>query len=135
MASRKVSHLYDVALAPVGLKGTQFSLLAEVARREHEPPRMKDLAETLVMDRSTLGQNAQPLQRDGFIVLIRDEEDGRSRQVHLTEKGRSILVEGLRLWEEVQVRIEKALGHVESRELRNMLMALVENEKLDYETR
>jgi DNA-binding MarR family transcriptional regulator len=70
-ASRRLTQLYDVALAPCGIRSTQFAILAEVNRRSKEPPTMRELADALVMDRSALGHNLRPLERDELIALER----------------------------------------------------------------
>ncbi|MEA3132625.1 MAG: hypothetical protein QOG17_471, partial [Gammaproteobacteria bacterium] len=60
-ASRRISQLYDMALAPVGIKSTQYSILSEVARGSASGPvTMCELAAAMVMDRSTLGHNLRP---------------------------------------------------------------------------
>ena len=46
-ASRRLSQLYDSALAPSGLKSTQFAIFAELEFRRGEPPTMRDLAKAL----------------------------------------------------------------------------------------
>lgn len=51
-ATRRVTQLYDEALAPVGLRSTQYSILMELSRRASEAPSLKVLADALVMDRS-----------------------------------------------------------------------------------
>ena len=71
-ASRRMSQFYDAALAPCGLKSTQFAVLAEIERRAEMPPTIRDLAERLVMDQSTIGQNLRPLEREGLIALVTD---------------------------------------------------------------
>ncbi len=60
-ASRRMSQFYDAALAPSGLRSTQFSILADLARRGDTPPTIRELSETLVLDQSTIGQNLRPL--------------------------------------------------------------------------
>src|SRR3984885_6118095 len=88
-ASRRISQFYDAALAPVGIKSTQFSILAEVERGSVEGPlTMCELATAMVMDRSTLGHNLRPLERDGLVVLRLASDDRRKRYVELTKKGK-----------------------------------------------
>ena len=53
-ASRRMSQFYDAALAPAGLRSTQFSMLAEIERRAQKPPTIGELADVLVMDQSTI---------------------------------------------------------------------------------
>ena len=76
-ATRRVSQLYDSVLAPTGLRSTQRSILLNIAR--FGSPTMGQLAASLVLDRSALGHNLRPLEREGFIVLDVDPDDKRSR--------------------------------------------------------
>src|SRR5215475_7615716 len=75
-ATRRLTHLYDEAMAPAGLRITQFHILSELERRSADPPTVGELAEILTMERSALGQTLRPLARDGFIELGHDERDG-----------------------------------------------------------
>ena len=59
-ASRMVSQSYDAALKPVGLKATQFSMLAVLGRRGQM--RQSDFADVLGMDGTTLTRNLRPLR-------------------------------------------------------------------------
>src|ERR1700687_2789356 len=70
-ASRRISQFYDTALAPVGIKSTQYSILSEVDRGSREGPvTMCELATAMVMDRSTLGPNLKPLERGDLGALM-----------------------------------------------------------------
>src|SRR5450432_1797836 len=110
-ASRRISQFYDAALAPVGIKSTQFSILSEVDRGSLSGPvTMCELATAMVMDRSTLGHNLKPLERDDLVVLRLSAEDKRKRYVELTAKGRSILRQARRLWQRAEGRFEKLFG-------------------------
>ena len=66
-AARHVTQLYDQLLAPAGLRVTQFSILAKLKRRG--PLTINALADDMVMDRTTLGRNIRPLERDGLISV------------------------------------------------------------------
>src|SRR3984885_6420600 len=88
-ASRRISQFYDTALAPIGIKSTQYSILSEVDRGSVQGPvTMCELATAMVMDRSTLGHNLKPLERDDLVVLRLSSDDRRKRYVELTTKGR-----------------------------------------------
>ncbi len=56
-ASRRVTQVYDHALAPVGLSLNQYSILR---RSEREPRVLGELADELGMDRTTLTRNLSP---------------------------------------------------------------------------
>src|SRR4029077_17280524 len=64
-AARHVSQFYDQLLMPARLRTTQFWILHKL--KPHEPVNINALAEQRVMDRTTLGRNMLPLERDGLI--------------------------------------------------------------------
>ena len=66
-AARALSRTYDQALAGVGLKNTQFSVLYALSRTGPAP--IGTLAEALVMERTTLTRNLRPLEREGWVEL------------------------------------------------------------------
>jgi DNA-binding MarR family transcriptional regulator len=89
-ASRRLTQLYDNALKPCGLKSTQYAILAEPDRRSQRPPTIRELADALVMDRSALGHNLRPLERNELIALDESEEDRRRRRhVVMTPQGKA----------------------------------------------
>jgi len=56
-----------------------------------------DAPETLVLDRSALGHNLRPLERNGLIELVAGD-DRRRRRVVLTTTGRAKFMQGRRAW-------------------------------------
>lgn len=123
-AARKATRLYDQALAPVGLKVTQFSLLRTVDRLEQ--PSISNLASATGLERSTLGRNLRPLEKLGLIALS-GGEDLRMRRVELTDRGRSKLDQGADCWAKAQARFEAALGTEGRNQLKQLLDTLVED--------
>lgn len=122
-ASRRISLLYDAALAPSGLKATQRAILAQIGRSE--PTTVGNLAEALVMDAGALAHTLKPLERDELIVVGIDPEDRRNRLIALTPAGRSRLAQSDRLWENAQRGFEAALGGADSERLREALRFLI----------
>jgi DNA-binding MarR family transcriptional regulator len=120
-AARRVTQLYDAALAPTGLTVTQVSTLAVLARPGEQPPTMGQLSEALGMDRSTLGHNLRPLERDRLIKLVADSTDRRSRRVSLTPAGKAKFTEALALWKKAQKQFESAYGSEPAAQLRAIL--------------
>jgi DNA-binding MarR family transcriptional regulator len=130
-ASRRISQFYDTALAPVGIKSTQFSILAEVERGSvNGPVMMCELASAMVMDRSTLGHNLRPLARDELLVLRLAPDDRRKRYVELTKKGRALLRQARRLWKRAEGHFEKIFGKQPAAELRTVLLSIANNREL-----
>jgi DNA-binding MarR family transcriptional regulator len=131
-ASRRVSQFYDTALAPLGIKSTQYSILSEVARGSIEGPvTMRELATSMVMDRSTLGHNLKPLERDDLVTLRLSTDDRRKRYVELTKKGKSTLQRARRLWRRAEGRFEKIFGKEPAAELRAVLLSIAGNNELN----
>jgi DNA-binding MarR family transcriptional regulator len=122
-ASRRISQLYDTALAPSGLKVTQRAILAQISRSE--PTTVGALAEALVMDSGALAHTLKPLERDGLVSIEIDPDDRRNRVITLTAKGRAKLTETDALWAKAQRGFEIAFGRAESEALREALRFLV----------
>jgi DNA-binding MarR family transcriptional regulator len=131
-ASRRISQFYDTALAPVGIKSTQYSILAEVDRGSAQGPvTMCELATAMVMDRSTLGHNLRPLERDDLVALRLSIDDRRKRYVELTKKGKSVLLRARRLWGQAEGHFESIFGKEPAAELRAVLLSIAANKELN----
>src|SRR5260370_18476187 len=120
-AARRLSLMYDTVLAPVRLKSSQYGILSELHSRGAALPTVRELAEELVMDRSTLGQNLRPLERDELITLLTDPKDRRSRLIALTKLGVAKLNEAAKSCRIRQDRFEATFGQQEAADLRSVL--------------
>ncbi|HEY4080539.1 MAG TPA: MarR family transcriptional regulator [Burkholderiaceae bacterium] len=129
-ASRRVTQLYDEALAPIGLRSTQYSILVELGRRSREAPSLQTLADALVMDRSALGHTLRPLERDGLLEMQQGEDDRRQRRVVLTAQGQAVLASARPLWLKAQDRFCKVLGEQDAALLRATLLGIAADERL-----
>jgi DNA-binding MarR family transcriptional regulator len=118
-ASRHLGQLYEDAMGDTGLKGTQFSLMSQIARSNE--PTLKNLAEAMVMDLSALGHTLKPLIRDGLVELVADAQDRRAKRVRLTETGAARQRDLTARWQIAQDRFDKAFGKEKSEELRRTL--------------
>ena len=106
--TRRVTQLYDQALAPSGLTVTQYSLLAH-ALRQGAAPTVSELAQQLFTDRTTLTRNLKPLAAAG-LVKVGDGADARSKAVLVTAKGRGAFQAARPLWKEAQARLRAQAG-------------------------
>ncbi|MEP7455033.1 MarR family transcriptional regulator [Phyllobacterium sp. SB3] len=127
-ATRRISQLYDAALAPSGLKATQRAILAQIARSGYVT--VGALADALVLDSGALAHTLKPLERDGFVAVTVDPNDRRSRLISLSLSGRDKLAETDALWASAQSGFETALGQAKSDELRHAMAFLVSDEFL-----
>jgi DNA-binding MarR family transcriptional regulator len=122
-ADRAVTQFYDDALAPSGLRITQFTLLGTIW--EAGPVTMNQLAGLMSMDRTTLTRNLEPLTRQGF-VRSEEGEDRRVRLIMLTAEGKAALSQALPLWQQAQARIVQGLGQEHFHALLAELAAVVQ---------
>ncbi len=106
-ATRMVTQAYDAALRPVGLRATQFTMLSVLAKRGQI--RQSIFADILGMDGTTLTRNLQPLLKNEWIQIDR-EEDQRVRLISITKPGRQVLDQAVPLWRQVQSQFVIGLG-------------------------
>ena len=125
-AARHVTQYYDQVLAPTGLRTTQFSILAKLKRKE--PLTINALAQDMVMDRTTLGRNILPLERDELIRIEPAASDRRAKELHLTKAGEKRLEAARKRWSVAQARFEDSFGAMRAADLRTSLRAVVANE-------
>ena len=106
-AALALTSVYDDALAPHGLKVTQFSLLHAVKR--HGTPNLTRLSEATGLDRSTLGRNLRVLEGIGLVSLS-PGDDQRDRVVALTARGLARVRAATGTWARLQESLSAALG-------------------------
>jgi DNA-binding MarR family transcriptional regulator len=128
-ASRRLTQFYDDALEPSGLRSTQYTILAELARFA-SPPTVAELASALVSDRSAVGHNLRPLTRDGYIALEPGPRDRRERRIVLTAHGRAKHGEARPLWQAAQNEFLAVHGAERSESLRAALLDIAYDERL-----
>ncbi len=114
-AARRVTRLYDQALAPHGLRITQYPILVSLAI--NGPATIGVLAARMVLDRATLGHNLRPLLAGG-LVAVETGADRRGRVVTLTPDGRDRLRAARPEWEAAQQAFDGAFGAEEAASLR-----------------
>src|SRR5467141_4896946 len=106
MASRAVTQLYDDVLRPSGLRVTQFSILAMIARMGGAS--LKQLEDTLAIDQTTLTRSLNLLERYGVTERV-PHPDGRIKAMRLTAKGRRALEVARPLWAQAQAKVLREL--------------------------
>jgi DNA-binding MarR family transcriptional regulator len=130
MASRRLSQLYDEALAPVGLNATQYALLHQLDLRGETAPTLTELADAMAMDRSGLGHGLRPLEREGLIALAENPDDRRRRHIVLTEKGRFLRRHAEAYWRKAEERFRGLVGAENADRLRAQMAAIAFDDRL-----
>ena len=106
-ATRALTQLYDDAMAPSGLRVTQFSLLRTLAREGRS--RISDLAGATLIDRTALSRNLDPLVLRRLVEIV-PGRDARTREVALTRAGRAAIRAAEPYWRRAQAEVAEALG-------------------------
>lgn len=123
--ARRVTQLYDQALAPSGLTVTQYSVIGHTRRKEGAPaPSVSELAHTLLTDRTTLTRNLKPLVDAGFIK-IGSGADARSKAVRVTPRGEAAYQAARPLWKGAQMRLRDLTGQDQLDALHGLIEAIL----------
>jgi DNA-binding MarR family transcriptional regulator len=106
--ARRLTQIYDEALASSGLTVTQFGILGNLAGRGDLS--IGQLAEHMGMDPTSLNRTLKPLQRERLIAERNDSNDKRVRLISLTKGGLSSLSNAIKLWKSAQDHVASSLG-------------------------
>jgi DNA-binding MarR family transcriptional regulator len=107
MLNRAMTNLYDEALRPFGLKGSQLSIMLAAAKMGIARP--ADVCRHLHLDESTLSRNVERMRAKGWLKSVSDE-DGRAQPFRMTPAGRRVLEAAMPAWKEAQQRAREFLG-------------------------
>jgi DNA-binding MarR family transcriptional regulator len=121
-AARYVTQIYERHLGQVGVTAAQFTILAKLARKPNLT--MVELADTMVMERTTLVRALKPLQRDGLVVSESSEHDGRTYLLSLSEAGERTFDQAAIAWRAAQEEFESKFGRSRAKALRAELFQL-----------
>jgi DNA-binding MarR family transcriptional regulator len=107
MATRAVTQLYDDILRSSGLRVTQFSILAAIARMGEA--NLTQLQDRLAIEQTTLTRSLKILETAGLTERV-PHADGRIKAMRLTAKGRRVLAVARPLWVQAQNKVLRELG-------------------------
>ena len=125
-AARHITQFYDQHLASAGLRTTQFSILVKLKRLG--PMTINALADELVMDRTTLGRNILPLEREGLLSVGAGRTDRRSKELTITPAGIERLRGARKGWSKAQAKFAGTFGVERTAGLRALLFEVSETE-------
>ena len=87
------------------------------------------MAKRMGLDRTTLGRNLRPLEREGLVTMAVDSQDRRGRTLGITELGLTKLAEAKTCWAAAQAAFEARYGATETHNLHATLDAVA---RLDF---
>ena len=118
--SRFVSRIYQDRLSPACITANDVAIFDFLSLKQSMT--MAQLADAMLMERTTLVRTVKPLQDRGFIETSKVPGSRRELHLSLTEAGRAKKLEGERLWAMAQSDIEGRIGQDEARQLRALLL-------------
>lgn len=99
--SLKMTQLYKPMLSALNLTYPQY--LVMVVLWEQEGLGIKDVAQRLQQDSGSITPLVKRLEAEGYLLRSRDPNDERNRVLTLTQAGKDLRAEG--------IRISKAIAH------------------------
>ena len=120
-ASRSVIGLYRPVLEPLGLTHPQY--LVMLALWERSPRRVRDIADTLLLEPATLSPLLKRLEAAGLVTRVRNAADERALDVTLTARGRALREQAEAVPGQIVERLGVPVGELE--EVRDRLTALL----------
>jgi DNA-binding MarR family transcriptional regulator len=122
--TRRLTQIYDTALAPVGLTINQFGVLAHLYGSTLSGPgylSIGALADRTGKHASTLNRDLKPLDKRELVADANDPADRRVRAVRITAKGRAQLRKAIPHWREAEAQTRSWLGAETMHALRSLL--------------
>ena len=107
-SARVLTQHYDTMMQPVGIRATQFTILAVLSTTQGIS--VTDLSNFLMMDRTTLTRNLRPLETQG-LVNTQPGDDKRTRLIKLSKKGKNKLEKAIPLWKQAQKQVTEYMGN------------------------
>ena len=107
LLNRTVTHIFDEALRPLGVKVSQLNVLMVVAK--HAPISAGEVARRLNMEKSTLSRNVERMRTHGWLKESVGDP-GRKQVLGLAAPGRKLIEKSLPFWKQAQAQTEAVLG-------------------------
>ena len=112
LLNRTVTHIFDDALRPLGVKVSQLNVLMVVAKRGPTSP--GEVARVLNMEKSTLSRNVDRMRIHGWLK-VSEGNSGNKQILELGPPGRKLIQKSLPLWKKAQTETEELLGQRDAR--------------------
>lgn len=111
-AARNVVAIYRPILEPLGLTHPQY--LVMLALWEDSPRALGELAADLAMEPATLSPLVKRLESQDLVTRARRAGDERVLEIGLTDSGRALRADALRVPEKVMAAVGMTVGDVAS---------------------
>jgi len=123
-ARERMSRLSAEELGSLGVSGRELAVL--VALADGPPPSQLEAARRLSIDRTSMVQALDELERRGLVERRADATDRRRNAVLLTRRGRDVMISGSRATDEAERRFLAVLPEPDRERLRRLLRRVAE---------
>lgn len=120
-AARLLTNAYDRAMAPSGLRTTQFTMLSVLSR--HSAASVNQLSEDLGLDQTTTTRNLSVLENEGLVSRV-PHHDTRVKLMKLTAKGKQKREKAIVSWLEIQNKITDSVSEEEWKTFQKVLQSI-----------
>ncbi len=119
--ARSLTNAYDRALAPSGLRTTQYTMLSVL--KGQSVANVNQLSELLGIDQTTTTRNLNVLEDAGLVSRV-PHHDPRVKLMKLTPKGKQKREIAKERWKEMQHHITSAISADEWRTFQKVLQTI-----------
>lgn len=127
-----MKQMLDNKLLPYDITNQQARLLGDLDNqlKRDEEIVQKDLERTMKLRGSSITSLLQGLERKGFITRSTGNEDGRTKQLNITDKGRAVIEEVESSFQELEQLLVKGMSEEEKATFLHLLRISFNNLKI-----
>jgi DNA-binding MarR family transcriptional regulator len=115
--ARRATAIYDDVLGPLGLKQTQYAVLARLDGLVQSS--LGELADVCNLDVTSMSRGLRPLIANGWIKAGRGKDD-RTKRYELTARGKQVARKAFALWKKAQSRLHQVIPPEHIRALKSL---------------
>lgn len=130
-----IKYTNDKKLAEYELTNQQGRLLGAIFNglRDGKNLNRKYLEDVMELKGPSVTSLLNSLEKNGFILRLATKEDGRVRQIIVTEKGKQLVDEMEEVFEATEQKLLNGMTKTEKTELKRLLMMVYENISKDID--
>ena len=125
LVNRKLRAVFDARVKERGLTLSRARALFALTRKDGLNQR--ELADELDIETPTLVRLLDGMEKQGFIERRVEASDRRAKQIHMTEYGRSVADEILRLADEIRAEVLEGIDAAELAVTKRVVRAIADN--------
>ncbi len=125
--SRMRRTLFDQAMKPLGITRSQWWVLSQLSRHPRIGLLQTELARDLDVGKVSVGGLIDRLEAGGYVIRQADKSDRRAKRVQVTDKGREVLKEMVKVGRDLNLIILEGVSKAEIETTEKALIKMKEN--------